>query len=228
MIGSSASQIALTAVLDQPLEDRLRLARKTITAVESEDLKSTHRLCTLLRNVLASVCEDSTATSEQIRLCGELRNRVSKIDPRRLKVERTNRGDDLLASCDRGTGAVETTDGDPWLGSPPLPMEEWSRLLECEKPCQIYVGGQFTIRPGSDLKGMFEQALDARQPTVENLKRLHFHLENSFLSGGPALASGPLYLEVSRILREQGALPPIDPTGQTYGQKLLQELQSRD
>jgi hypothetical protein len=117
---------------------------------------------------------------------------------------------------------------DEWDRPAPLSTGEAFRLLEVQRPFELFVKGDFVLKPGANSREMIEQALNGRPFMIHVLKKLHSHLERSFNAGGVGLAHGPLYTELTRILRSQGALPAIDTNEMTYGEKLMAELDSRD
>jgi hypothetical protein len=113
---------------------------------------------------------------------------------------------------------------DEWDSEPPLPIQEQLRLVDVQRAFQSFVNGRFILRSGADSRALILSALDGRPLTVPVLLKLHRHMEQSFSSNGIALASGPLFSELGRVLRSQGALPAVDPNERTYGEKLLEEL----
>lgn len=119
----------------------------------------------------------------------------------------------------------EATSPDSWDCDPPLPFDEAMRIARCDLPYSVHVGGEFRLRPGATpttITRMLESALDGRPNTPENLLKLYRHMEKSFSSGGIALACGALFAELTRILREQGKLPP--DTARRYS--ILEELKA--
>ena len=227
MIGSSASQLALTAVLNEPIDRRITVCRKSVTAIENEELKNTHQLCVLLRKVLCSVSDDKAATPDQVRLSAELRDRVSKFDPRRLRAERAaGKAEDpgLLSSVSSGEAAADAPSGDEWDGAGPLSQEESFRLVDIDRHFSILDRGRWILRPGANVQDLLTQALDGRPFNTGQLKKLYDALKRNREAGGSCFNAGcVLFDELERVLIEQRVLKP-DPAKQTYGQNLLQEL----
>ena len=213
-VKATASIKTLEAVLDKPIDKRLEALKTTIPSVEQGLVKNTDELARKLITVLTSITRDPSATSDQLAAAAKYRMRVSAFDPR--KTEKEVEADALAAACSRtddidaGDEAVSNT-GDIWDAPPPLPTEETLRLVELQRPYSIYVAGAFVLRPGADVKTMIESALDGREFGVPTLLKLHRHLKESFSAGGIALAGGPLFSELQRILNERGALQPPPP-----------------
>jgi len=83
VIGSSTFIQALAASLTNPdIENRLTLLKKTISAVEQQQIKNTARLSRSLVKVLVSVKKDPTATPDQLALVADFKARIGLFDPR--------------------------------------------------------------------------------------------------------------------------------------------------
>jgi hypothetical protein len=231
MIGASSSIAALKASLSQSVDVRLTRLKKTIVAVEEKQVKNTDQLGRALKKVLMSIKRVPDVTPEQLQLVADYRSRVGKFDLRKTETESKaeSKTEALFAACTDDALSISmapsSSTGDEWDKVPPLSNEEAFRLVDIERAYSTYVSGQFILKPGADTKAMIEAAIDGRPFTVATLMKLHSHLEGSFTSGGIALASGPLFSELTRILRAQGALPP--PSEKTYGELILEELIAR-
>lgn len=106
-----------------------------------------------------------------------------------------------------------------------LSTEEQFRISRCDLPYSTHIAGEFQLRPGANaatIARMIDAALDGRANTTEHLMKLHRHMSQSFSLGGVALAGGALFAELTRILREQGKLPP--DTARRYS--ILEELKA--
>ena len=83
MIGSSTFIQALVSSLSNPdIENRLTLLKKTISAVEQQQIKNTARLSRSLIKVLSSVKKDPAATPDQLALVADFKARIGLFDPR--------------------------------------------------------------------------------------------------------------------------------------------------
>jgi hypothetical protein len=117
MMGSSEVERALNAVLAGDLGARCLSLKKNCAAVENGDIKSTHRLCRMMRLVISSIKEDPTVTPEQLQLCAEYSGRIRVFDPRRNS---------------KTTDEVKHADLNP-----PTEREEWLQELEAKIPKHV-------------------------------------------------------------------------------------------
>ena len=218
-----------------PHTEKIHTSRKLIVDFEKQPDEASHLACRALRRVLKLVTNDPSASKEEQTEAKRLLYRIRSFDPRRAAKQGEVKDDtDLIAACSRPedtdkedeAGTTSHSD-DVWDAPPPLPVEETLRIAYVQQPFSALVCGEFVLKPGSDCKQMIEAALDGRLFTEANLLKLHSHMERSFSAGGAALASGPLFSEITRILRSQGALPPIDLMKKSYGDRLMEELNLR-
>lgn len=201
---SPLAERAIKSVQSATIAERLHTASKVLYDCERQPKEVTRTLAAALRKLLTPIITDETATAEQILHVRDMLARTGKIDPRR-KGKRVATVEALVGT-DR-TPQQRTADGDEW-DAPSLSTDESLRIA----------------RITGDSKSMLTAALDGREPTIPNLKKLHHHMEAAPI----AIASGPLFAEIERILRERGALPTPEPGVSTYAERLIAELRSRD
>jgi hypothetical protein len=210
MLGSSFEH-ALGAALLQGPDARLLCVRKTVVAIEKRELRPTHRLCAALRLAINSIADDPAAEPTRIQECAIFHQRVRAFDPRRASAQPEKIADSFAS---RIFGDIpDRTDDDIWDSAPPLPLAEALRL---------------SFLRGADPRALILAALDGRDFSLPVLLKLHSHMQRSFDAGGTALASGPLFSELERILTAQNVLPAIDPLAKTYGEELMEELEARN
>jgi hypothetical protein len=225
MMGSSMHCRALEASLKNGSpEDCLVCIRKTLAAVDSTEIRATHRLAAALRLAIDHVEAKSKNDSVVLQICSSFAARVRVLDPRRV-THGKNLDEVIQAYATKGQPG--RADKDEWDAPPPLSLSEQMRLIDVQRPFQSHVKGQFILKPGVDGQAMMTDALDGRALTVEVLLKLHRHLEKSFSAGGCVLSDGALMAEVQRILKLQHSLPAVDRT-QTACTGMMDELSARN
>ena len=217
LIGSNAKQVEIARLRAVSLNDqespvaRIQAARKLL-----QDYGPSQRSLPIIRKVIKLFISSSDADVAERAL--KLRARLAKIlDLKAVKLpaEVEEQPIDIapdVTSLDAIAGEPEVQKlSDEWDRPAPLSHDEGLRLVEAQRPYSIYAAGEFVLRPGADTKAMIEEALDGRPLTVQTLLKLYKHMKESFGAGGLALANGPLYTELFRILNERGALQPPPP-----------------
>jgi hypothetical protein len=233
-VGSNAKQVEIARLRATALNDaespvvRIQAARKLL-----QDYGPSVRNLPIIRKIIKMFISDSDADVVERAL--KLRAKLAKILelkavklPPEIEDQPIHVASDVV-DLDAIAGEPEVQKlSDEWGRPAPLSTDEAFRLLEVQHPFQTFVNGDFVLKAGTNSRAMIEQALNGRPFMIHVLKKLHSHMERSFNSGGVALASGPLYTELTRILRSQGALPLIDPNEKTCGQRLMAELEGRN
>jgi hypothetical protein len=232
-VGSNSKQVEIARLRTTALNDaespvvRIQAARKLL-----QDYGPSVRNLPIIRRIIKIFISDSDADVVERAL--KLRAKLAKIlDLKDVKLPPEVEEQPVYIPSD-----VSDLDAiglepevqqlfDEWDRPAPLSNEEAFRLLEVQHPFHQFVNGDFVLKPGANIRGMIDAALNGRPFMIHVLKKLHSHMERSFGAGGVGLAYGPLYAELTRILRNQGALPAIDPSEMTYGQKLMAELYAR-
>ena len=186
----------------------LHITLKVLRTLRDDPEHTTHRLAVLLRGTLQKILADPVGEPEEKRQVIAALEDLKKIDPGLLKRkgQRKDGSFDLLESCTRGDGVTSDTvkqvSDDPWDSDPTRATDELVRLNEIDRQFTQYVRGEFVLRPGADMKSFLLALLDGREPSIATFTKLH-----NYASG----RGGPSGAEVERILREQRALPLIDP-----------------
>jgi hypothetical protein len=233
-IGSNKKQVKIARLRGTALNDsespveRIEAARKLL-----QDYGPSDRSLPIIREVIKLFVSDADADvaerAQKLRakLAKRLEIKSVKLPPEieELPIQIPTDVTDLDAIA--GEPEVQKL-SDEWDRPAPLSTEEAFRLLEVQRPFQTFVNGDFVLKPGVNTRAMIDAALNGRPFMIHVLKKLHSHMERSFNAGGVGLACGPLYVELGRILRNQGALPAIDPSQKTYGEKLMEELYARN
>src|SRR5258706_6535376 len=233
-VGSNSKQVEIARLRATSLNDaespvvRIQAARKLL-----QDYGPSVRNLPIIRKIINLFV--SNADADVVERALKLRAKLAKIlelKAIKLPPEVEEQPIHILSDVtdlDAIAGEPEVQKfSDEWDRPATLSNEEAFRLLEVQQPFQTFVNGDFVLKPGANTRAMIDAALNGRPFMVHVLKKLHSHMERSFNAGGVGLTGGPLYGELTRILRTQGALPPIDPREKTYGEKLMAELQARN
>jgi hypothetical protein len=181
----------------------LAVIRKSLSAIEAGEIRSTHRVAAALRSAIESVERRSKNDAVSLQICQSFSARVRKLDPRRT-TRGANPEQEIIAAYDKSQS--DRPDTDQW-DKPGLDLEEQMRLIDVQRPYQVHSDGRFILRPGAGGQAMMTDALDGRALTVEVLLKLHRRLEKSFSAGGCVLSDGALFAETTRILKLQHSLP---------------------
>jgi hypothetical protein len=230
-IGSNPKQVEIARLRTTALNDaespvvRIQAARKLL-----QNYGPSVRNLPIIRKIITLFIDDADADVVERTL--KLRAKLAKILelkavklPPEIEEEPIQIPPDVI-NLDAIAGEPEVLEtSDEWDRHPPLSQEEQFRLIEIQRPYQAFSNGEFILKPGSNTRALIADALDGRPLMVHVLLKLHSHMKECFSAGGIALASGPLFSELTRILRAQGALPP--PSEKTYGQLMLEELIAR-
>jgi hypothetical protein len=118
MMGSSIVQQAIEAGFLEPIDARLTLLGKTVTAVEQKQLKATNRLCGSLTKLIRSIKSDASASSEQIERLADYAVRVRAFNPRIVgKQTDTEFEEEGLprSTSSRGIGRLYPPDHAEWF-----------------------------------------------------------------------------------------------------------------